>query len=337
MNVSVTEKAMALVLAAIVISFAAITPGLTYNTADAASITTEEKVQQAHAILTEKIINRDTKNIPMFMTYIDENSMLVVGISDKAPESLDVYRAKLENVIGADVPMRVVSGHYESAACNSRTADCTSMTGGIQVAYTTRLSTMTYATTDNSGRHGFIMTGHSTGWGVTGVDIGQATSSRIVGQVVTNPSGGGSQTRTSDSMFVQFNQGFSGDENTIYRSSGTTYSITGKSTSSQTPFNAPVRMSGVVSGYASGIINGKNLTITATRDDGTVIGTLTGQVMTTISVTQHGDSGAPIFSPPNASNQVTFYGIVVGIAVINGFTYTFYSPWEGISGELGVS
>lgn len=338
MNTATVEKAMLLALAAIALSFATIAPGLGQNNLAEAADIKYEKAQAAHKILTDKMKNQSIEDIPLYLTYVDQDSTLMVGIYDGAPYSLAVYEARLKQLIGDETPFKIFSGHLEQTACSSRTVNCTSMTGGIRVsadnsAGNERFSTMTYATTDNQGRAGFIMTGHTTGWGVTGSDVGQSSLSRVVGAVVTNPGG---TTRACDCVFVDFDTGFSGDQNTIYRGSSTTYSIIGERTSSQTPFNSAVRMSGMVSGYQSGIINGKNLTVGAYDHDGNYIGTLTGSVMTTI-VAQAGDSGAPMFSAPNGSNQVYLYGIQFGITQINGFTYTLYSPWEGISSELGVS
>jgi len=340
MNVHRTEKAMALVLAAIVLSFATIVPGLTHNSADAAA-DTQERLQQAHAMLTDKMARKDTQDIPVFLSYVDEKtSTLVVGIDDKAPEPLSVYDERLRALVG-NIPMNVGTGHFTPTSCSSRTSDCDPLIGGIQVKNTvsgsTYTSTLTLGDTNTSGKKGFIMTGHAPGWGTTNVDVGQATTSRIVGKIITNPSG---PTRSSDAAFVEFkkdlfgNYIYTANENQIYRTSSTTYSVIGKKTSSQTSLDDPIRLHGISTGYFSGYIIGKGLTL------GHPNGTLTGQVATN-AIPASGDSGGPVTTPPVGTNyELYFLGIIVGYYELCNPTCSsvgIYSPWESIKSELSLT
>jgi hypothetical protein len=221
------------------------------NSANKASaITNDTKALKAHDILSQMLVNHDTKGIPIFAVWLEANSTVMVGISDTATGKLANYKTMIQNIVGTDVPLQLGFGHITPTSCSSQTSDCTAtaMTGGIKVTYNPYSSTMTYPTSDTSGHHGFVMVGHSTGWGVTGVSIAQATS-RVVGTVITNPSGGSSHTRSCECIFVQYNSGYGGDENTIYRTSGTETTIIGKTTSANQPFNGACSMMGVTSGY----------------------------------------------------------------------------------------
>ncbi|MEO9362545.1 MAG: hypothetical protein ABI348_01475 [Nitrososphaera sp.] len=333
MNVSRTEKMMAVALAAIVLSFATLAPGSNHNTANAASgMAEEQKVQDAHALLTEKMKDKD-KGIPLFLSYVDQDGTLVAGIDDAATGKTEMYKEKIKSLVG-DVPLKVVTGHLDRTACASRSTDCTPIIGAIQIQHNGNQDTLTIGATNNAGKKGFIMSGHGLGaWGVTGTSVGQATTSRIVGTVITNPSG---PSRPSDSAFVEFSKNifgqynYSADETAIFKNSSNNYNILGKKTSSLTPLGETVYLHGVTSGIRTGHIIGKGITISDS------IGTNTGQVITD-TVPVAGDSGGPVTS--FALTDVYFYGLIVGSITICDPSCTssgVYSPWEGIKSDLSL-
>lgn len=138
--------------------------------------------------------------------------------------------------------------------------------------------------------------------------------------------------RYADAAFAKLNTGFSADTK-IFKDGTSVYNIVGKKSSSQTPTGTSVRMSGLVSGVVSGTITAKGVGI---LDDHCGTWDLYNQVLANYA-SSAGDSGAPVFSVPDASNNVYIYGIHSGTLTLSGIQYRVYSPWESISSELGVS
>jgi hypothetical protein len=116
----------------------------------------------------------------------------------------------------------------------------------------------------------------------------------------------------------------------LWNASDTYWTIISKKGSDQTPFGTPVRYMGITSCEIAGTV----VTVNAQVLGGSY-GTLNGQTLTT-SIAQSGDSGAPVFSSPGATN-VNFYGIVVGNYKIGSTTYGVYSPWQHIKSELNLT
>lgn len=327
-------------LAALVLTLAAFSPTLSQADLAFAEKTpvnnTGQALQQellsAHKKLTEKMVNHETKDIPLFLSYVAHNSTLMVGIDDKAPLAKSVYKDRLTALLG-NIPMNVQLGHFVDQSCTSQTSQCSPLIGGIQVETSngtyTGDSTLTLPDTLSDGTQGFIMSGHGA-FGLTNISVGQPTLSTVVGTVTENPSLSG--TRQSDSAFVRNNTGTT-TANQIYGG----YTVIGKKTSSQAGYQTPVEMQGISSGLQSGYVIGTGLTVTNPQG-----GTLQNQVAANY-YSQNGDSGAPVFSTPN-SNNVYLYGIHVGIVCFGGSGNTcsggsfepIYSPWEGIQSDLGV-
>jgi len=71
-----------------------------------------EKLEKAHEIVTQKMIEKDP-DLPIFFAGIDPTvPELVIGIDEKAPLPLSVYKERLKQLLG-DIPMRVGLGHFE--------------------------------------------------------------------------------------------------------------------------------------------------------------------------------------------------------------------------------
>lgn len=339
-NNKMKKTSMLAGIAAIILTLAVISPSITQDifAVQIGDSTTQnaglnQRLADAHQILTHKMVNRDVSDIPLVLSYVDpQTSTLIVGIDSDAPLPQVVYHERLIATVG-DVPMKILSGKFVRDACASQTSDCTPLWGGIQVQSRSPFGTtgtLTIPAQTLSGKVGFIMSGHVAGNGVTGQTVGQATT-RTVGTVITNPI---LTNRVSDSAFVEKSTGIT-TEDKIWKSATTFFTVTGKATSSTTPVGTAVQMQGISSHLQSGFIQGKGLTVFDS------LGTLTGQVAASYT-SAGGDSGAPVFS--SGATSVTFYGIHVGkFCIVEGGhppcidptnQVTIYSPWEGIKGEL---
>ena len=268
--------------------------------------------------------------VPIVLTYVDgRTSELVVGISDKAPLSKDIYEKRLRVIVG-DVPMRIESGHIQLLSCSGVNNPCNPMVGGNNVnpkngGGSTSLSLMT---SDTSGHHGFIMAAHGVASGLPcSGHIGDTImqEGNTAGTVLTNPS----TNRHSDSAFIQlwFQQQYT--PNQIYKGVNTVYTVTQKVNSSPSQYGLPVYLQGI-NGFKQGNIVSQGAVIS----QGSSCGTL-NYVAVNISG-QGGDSGAPIFSPPDANSNVSFYGIAVALWTGDPQHVLLYSPWESIRADLNV-
>lgn len=323
---------------------------LTQSTFGQTSDVTLVKLEQAHdivaqqmiqqnftAIIEDKLVDESIAKIPFTISYVDTlTNKLVIGIDSDAPLPKVVYEKKIRNIVG-DIPIDIFYGKVTRDSCTTNQQSvCMPRIGGIKVTSTTGptpVGTSTYVTSRSPGPViGFVMSSHVAGSG-TGQTVGQPLTSNPIGTVTTNPS---LSNRASDSAFVTLNGGVSYTLNAIYKTSTTNFSIIGKAPSSSTPVNSFVRMDGAYSGTQTGQITAKGVTVSDTT------GTLTNQVTVTYT-SQAGDSGGPVFSPTETTN-VTLYGIHVGkfctvttvpCPAIN--LRTFYSPWEGIQSDLGVN
>jgi len=279
-------------------------------------------------------------DIPITLADVDEqNSRLIIAIDNNAPLPLEEYYDMLMPLIGDDITLQLVSGYMIRDTCASQFADCTSLYGGIamQAPSPGATGTLTLPAQNTDRINGIIISGHVAGNGLTGQSIGQASSSRIVGTVLTNPS---LTNRISDSAFVQTTIGIPIDTK-IFSNGVEPYNVIGKKTSDQTPSGTPVRKMGITTGETSHFVLGTGITIADP------LGTLTNQVGSDYE-SAPGDSGAPVFS--TGSNDVYLYGIHIGLfcfgpppgvpnsqcAAQGGSVLRFYSPWEGIKSELSL-
>jgi len=268
--------------------------------------------------------------IPVALTYVDGRTLeLVVGISDKAPLSKDIYEKRLRAIVG-DVPMRIEFGHIQPLSCTGVNATCTPMVGGINVNPQSGggSTTLTLMTNDAAGHHGFIMAGHGVAAGLPcGGHIGDTIlqESNTAGTVLTNPS----TNRKSDSAFIQlwFQQQYT--PNQIYKGVNQVYTVTQKVASNPNQYGLPVSMQSI-HGYKSGNIVSQGAVIAQSG----VCNTLNFVAVNFGGI--GGDSGAPIFSTPAGSDNVSFYGIVAEQWSGDTQHVLLYSPWESIQADLNV-
>lgn len=271
--------------------------------------------------------------IPVALTYVDgRTSELVVGISDKAPLSKEIYEKRLRAIVG-DVPMRLEFGHVQAISCTGVNATCNPVVGGINVNPQSGgdSTTLTLPTTNNAGTKGFIMAAHGVAAGLPcSGHIGDTImqEGQIAGTVWTNPS----TNRKSDSAFVkiwfQLEPQFT--PNKIYSGVNQAYTVTQKVASNPNQYGMPVNIQSI-HGFKSGFVISQGAVIAQSQG---ACGTLN---FVGINIgTQGGDSGSPVFSPPTNGN-VSFYGIAVAQWLSDRQHVTLYSPWESIQADLGVN
>jgi hypothetical protein len=324
-------------IATIVLSIVAFSPYVSQNIfaqvdSNIGSDVDLQRLEDAKAKILTMFEKGKVSDLPVFMTWVDDKAhTLMVGIDDTAPLPKAIYEQRLKDIIG-DLPMRIEFGHFTEESCTGRGVACDPMVGGIEIQpQGTTASTMNIGVTDSSSHPGFLISGHGANCqNQIGVYQPYAvwTPTRNVGTVTINPTG----TRYSDSAFVQLNTGYSADPK-IFKTGSSTYTVVGKKTSSLTPVGTSVRMSGTFSGETTGTIQAKGVGITNGYSCGPE---LRSQILTNYNSVA-GDSGAPIFSTPDGSNNVYLYGIHVGTAKFGSSTYRVYSPWEAIQSELGVN
>jgi len=184
-------------------------------------------------------------------------------------------------------------------------------------------------TSDTSGHHGFIMAAHGVASGLPcSGHIGDTImqEGNTAGTVLTNPS----TNRHSDSAYIQlwFQQTYT--PNQIFRGSNQVYTVTQKVASNPNQYSMPVYMESL-NGFKQGNVVSSGSAISQSSSCGTL-----NYVAVNIGGVG-GDSGAPIFSPPNANNNVSFYGIVVAQWTGDTSHVLLYSPWESIQADLNVT
>lgn len=352
-KINVKKGSMLAAITATIIALAVFSPTITQDilAAQTNPITKAEldmKLANAHQILTEKMVKKNTTDIPVVLSFVDpQTSTLVIGIDSDAKLPVSAYGDRLKAVVG-DVPTKIVSGKFVRDACPNRTSDpCRPLWGGVQVHVpaTGLLGTLSIRATSNSGTTGFIMSGHVAGiYGTTGDSVYQndnTPTSNLAGTVNLNPTLNG-QTRSADAAFIQLANGVS-IENKIYKASNSAYTVGSKLGTIYTPSGTNIKMMSKDNGEISGTVSATGVTVSDP------VGTLTDQVRASWTgyTTINGDSGAPIYSPPS-NNQVNFYGIHVGKFCVGaptpcgGTVYPIYSSWDaglnkGIKYHLNLS
>ncbi len=293
----------------------------------------EQKLNQAHQILTQKMILKQTQDIPVFLSAVNYTSNeLDVGISDTAPLSLDIYRARLVSLLG-DIPMHVGTGHFTRDSCTSQTSQCSPLEGGIEIQSNGGLQqtgTLNSGVINTGGSQGVIISSHvadDSCAGNTGQTIYQPTvaSGRSIGTVLINSPTNG---RLSDSAYVTLSTGVTFNPNIL--ASGTHYYLARTLQSSEVSVGTTIYMAGYKSLLTSGTLKGQNISVSDP-----FCGTLVQQDYGDYS-SQGGDSGAPVFSL-DSLNDAQLLGIHVGTFTINGSPGHVYSPWQGLRTELSIS
>lgn len=331
-----------------------------------------EKVKEAHEKITKFMLQKNKlkssstetnttnddlpqiafdEQLPVFVSFVNETSKeLVIGLDyNSANKTYAEYESKILDVVGYDVPFKLITGFVVEEACTSQEDVCRPIWGGIQMSGPTQgAATLTLPFVTNDDKIGFIISGHSVD-GSSSANVFQPEEPDLqsdhVGSVITNPSG----TRASDSAFVERLSSKTLAQE-IFKSSGQSYTVIGTKTSSQTPLFTTIHKVGITTGETSAGVLTKNISIT-----GGIYSTLTNQVTSGYASAQ-GDSGAPVFEK-DTGDDVYFIGVHVGRACFSDFPPTiqipnvpteqdcidlggnypaYYSPWEGIQADLNL-
>jgi hypothetical protein len=260
-----------------------------------------QKLQNAHKILTDMMIHYQNKDIPVFLSGVNQTFMgLDVGINDHAPLTIDAYHDKLVALLG-DIPMHIFFSHFVLDSCSGQQSVCSPLIGGIEA--TSPLEppgdaggnhgTLNSAVINSGGSQGFIMSGHVADYscsGTTGQTIYQpGESGNTIGTVLINPVMHNVNTY-ADAAYVSLGSGVSANP-TIYPGN---YYIAREISDSEVPIGTSIYMEGSYTGQSQNSVLYKGYTV-QDQDPIYCTGTLVDQDLSNYASTG-GDSGAPIFS-----------------------------------------
>lgn len=300
-------------------------------------------VQRAHERISIALAD-GTCRLPIVLCYIDYvYDCLAIGFADTTAA---IRRAHRElSALAGGVPVRAFRCAPAVRHAN-KTGHNRPLVGGLLLwcpagGGTNGKGTLCIAAT-RSGVAGFVTCGHVVGAQGSDVFQPQSTSQQFkVGTAteVTNYNG----VAASDSAFVTLEASVQATANAIWKSSSTNYTVTG--ISAAPGFGTKVSMQGASTAKTlrNGKIRGDNVTITFS--DG---GTLTGQLLADYQ-SEKGDSGAPVFTDPQAGSSVELIGMNVGAAEPGDTNptpdprwlpadgaYAIISPWANIKSDLGL-
>jgi len=247
---------------------------------------------------------------------------------------------------------------FGDTVCNSLADDCVPKVGGQYVSYIGRDDTERHSSiglgglNTTQGVEGFLVAGHAPGHGNVGKIIAHEltdtnnviTYTKPLGQVVINNDARPNGLLLADIALVEYpklctvteDQLCYGDTDEyrptvkqmeIYRSNGQTYNVTDWD---RMTTNEAVNAIGFTA----------NRLLTGTVHDDLIRVTLPDNNYAYVAVTTlaigEGDSGAPVFTPPNSNHEVEIMGTVMGRVVIGTTTYSVVVPWNYISADLGL-
>ena len=300
-------------------------------------------VQRAHERISIALAD-GTCRLPIVLCYVDYvYDCLAIGFADTTAA---IRRARRElSALAGGVPLRAFRCAPAVRHAN-KTAHNRPLVGGLLLwcpagGGINGKGTLCIAAT-RSGVEGFVTCGHVVGAKNSDVYQPQSTSQQFkVGSAteVTNYNG----VAASDSAFVKLESGVDVTKHAIWKSASTTYTVSG--ISAAPAFGTDVSMQGASTATTlrSGKIRGENVTVTFS--DG---GKLTGQLLADYK-SEKGDSGAPVFTGPQAGSSVELVGMNVGAAEPDDVdpapnpkwlpqdgAYAVISPWANIKSDLGL-
>lgn len=291
---------------------------------------TESKLYQAEKNLLEKYVftnseNYVGKNYPIVDISVNLKHKSIVILLDRdeiITSDMTVYSIQKlmeENVreaIGENLPIEVEYGKLTSIACNARTDACRPVIGGITVGVQSAnsLNTLSYKATKGTDT-GFVMAGHSA-QGINKIIVQPHNdSTKRVGTVTAYCN----TLNTCDFAFVKADAGISVDP-TIYKSSGLTYTITGKTQDASQSVGTFVTKSGAGTAVTIGDITENSPNKFYNKVNIYIGG---------------GDSGSPVFT---GSSNVNLYGEFYA-AETSGtpqVQIARYYPWDYIQTKIGA-
>lgn len=269
--------------------------------------------------------------LPLRSAYVDEQSgRLVIGIDRVAESERATHERTLRTITGdADIEVHYV--HVVRDACPNKKQECRPLRGGVRMNSDATLNLVIVQTEGGQRAVQTLVSGHAVG--KAGADVGQPGSASPYGKVLLNPP---LTNRRSDAALTSIRTGSRGIENspyTIWRGQDEAdYIVNDFAISDNTPEFLRVYMQGAMrDGLSEGRIERKNVTVSDSR------GTLTGQIRASYEAVG-GDSGAPVFYRTTHGQYVVYVGIHAGhVEETDGTTWSFYSPWEGIRDDLGLT
>ncbi|HWU88564.1 MAG TPA: hypothetical protein VN253_14880 [Kofleriaceae bacterium] len=298
-----------------------------------------ERLRAAHANLTEIMrlhglaaagtpasapaVSRD--DLPLATCHVDEAAeVLVVGLAAEA--AADTARhVPLIEWLADGAPARLTYVRVVRDGAPSKKEDARPLWGGVRMSSS---GTTNVVIRQHGGAVQVIASSHVVGPGI-GQSVGQSATSSKYGEVIKNPSLGN---RRSDSALTSItNRRIQGAPYQIWRAPDEAFTVKGFVTSADTPVGLAVWMQGAqTEALQGGGILRTNVTVTDSR------GTLVNQVYASYAA-QSGDSGAPVFYLTFEDGAVVYTGIHVGRIIENDQEISFYSPWEGVRDDLGLT
>jgi len=330
----------------------------------------KSKVKEAHKKVTDFMKDQKTNidkkgksakssfdSLPILGTYTDEstNELVVILNNEYIKKPFNQYPPMLDDLIGKNVPVKIMTGKFFEQACNSQLEECRPLVGGIVESGNGLMGTITLPFADENGKIGFIISGH-VARSSSDSDVFQPEEwapAEQVGNVITDPDG----PRFSDSAFVETLPEIELAMK-IYKSPNQFYNVMDAKTSSEIDIGDYIYFTGKNSGESLGGLLAKDLWIENSEDYGTLV-----NQQIAYYVAEKGDSGGPIFEKIDDYN-VNFLGIHVAKACFSDFSpdmehkpdlneeecadedndedndegkwLAIYSPWEGIRADLGL-
>lgn len=264
--------------------------------------------------------------LPLRMVYVDEESgALVIGLAEEAKSAREAHERVVRSLAGdADVTIKYVG--IVRDACPGKKQDCRPIRGGVRMNGDATLNLVVKQRVDGVEVVQTITSSHAVGNG-TGQKVGQSASTATYGQVIKNPPLAG---RASDAALTNMsNRRIEGSPYSIWRGPDMAdFIVNDFAISANTPVNLVVYMQGAM---AEEVARGKILQTGVTITD--AHGTLTNQVCADY-LAAGGDSGAPVFYLTDVDGYVVYVGIHAGRVIEDGDVMPFYSPWEGVRGDL---
>ena len=246
---------------------------------------------------------------------------------------------------------------FGDTTCNSTGDDCVPKVGGSAIHNTVGDNSKAKGsiglggikTTD--GREGFIISGHGVGHGDVGkiiahdlkISNGTATYMDPLGEVVINNGPARANLLAADMAFVEYPTECKVTEtqlcygNTdvykptvrpleIFKSNGNTYTVIGEDRFPAR--NDNIRAMGHTSQLLTGTVYDNYHRITDSEGHSIAVAMATFQ-------SRSGDSGGPVFTPPNTDDEVNIAGAIKGAVSFGSSTeYTAYMPWYQIVADL---
>lgn len=284
------------------------------------------KVEQlTNVIANEEKISHNTIIPYTTLGFDPSQNTLAIGIQQDyaTTDNLEKYAQKIRSIVGNDIDIVVYNGgdYWQLGTCATRTSNCDPVVAGIQIQFqNTALCTEGFKATYN-GKNGFVTAGHCAN-GQTATNVGQATTSRIIGTVEKETYDLGSQSEDCDCAFIASTVTVASE---VFGISSTYY----PHSTGTAGINDYVKLSGKNSAITTGTVSLTNQSITVT--DGTK---LTGVTIASYSST-FGDSGGPVMDAFSASPR--FLGTNVAFQSGNSAYVTylkFQSNFSGISWGL---